>query len=126
MVPVIPLLSPSKEAFCSDTGRSLLPVPSPSQLTAALATVPTEHEWFANLSNNGTRRVYELNRTYRHINKINHLALQITAKPGKKYANLPPVATRNRTLKTRLHPRGMSHDRSSHPSLSSWLFRLSG
>ena len=34
-------------------------------------------------------------------------------------------ATRNRTLKTRLHPRGMSHEHSSRPALSS-LFRLSG
>ncbi len=45
----------------SDT--TLLPLPSPTQLTAAqfatLATVPAEDEWFANLGNKGTRRVYE-------------------------------------------------------------------
>lgn len=38
-------------------------LPSTAQLTAAqfaaLATVPAEHEWFANLGNKGTRRVYE-------------------------------------------------------------------
>ena len=37
--------------------------PSSNQLTAAqfntLASVPLEHEWFANLGNKGTRRVYE-------------------------------------------------------------------
>lgn len=69
---------------------------------------------------------FELHRTHRRINKINHLALQIAAKPGKKYANLQPVATRNRTLKTRLHPREISHEHSSRPSLSSSFFRLSG
>lgn len=41
----------------------LLPLPSTSSLTAAqfttLATVPAENEWFANLGNKGTRRVYE-------------------------------------------------------------------
>ena len=41
----------------------LLPLPSQSHLTAAqfssLATVPAENEWFANLGNKGTRRVYE-------------------------------------------------------------------
>lgn len=40
-----------------------LPVPSPNQLTAEqfriLAAVPPENEWFANLGNTGTRRVYE-------------------------------------------------------------------
>ncbi len=69
---------------------------------------------------------FELNRTHRYINKIKDLALQITAKPGKTFANLQPVATRNRTLKTRLHPtRGMSHKHSSRPSLSSSHYRLS-
>ena len=41
----------------------LLPLPSPTELTAAqfvaLATVPAEDEWFANLGNQGTRLVYE-------------------------------------------------------------------
>lgn len=45
----------------SDT--SLILLPSPNQLTAAqfrtLAAVPPEHEWFANLHNHGTRRVYQ-------------------------------------------------------------------
>lgn len=40
-----------------------LPAPSSTQLTAlqfrTLAAVPPEHEWFANLGNQGTRRVYE-------------------------------------------------------------------
>lgn len=40
-----------------------LPALTPTQLTAAqfktLAVVPPEHEWFANLGNKGTRRVYE-------------------------------------------------------------------
>ena len=68
---------------------------------------------------------FELNRTHRYINKINRIALQITAKPGKQSANLQPVATRNQTLKTPLHPREMSHEHSARPSLSS-LYRLSG
>ena len=70
---------------------------------------------------------FELNRTHRYINNINKIALQITAKPGKKYANLQPVATRNQTLKTRLRPiKGMSHEHSSRPSLSLSLCCLSG
>lgn len=40
-----------------------LPVPSPTQLTPeqfrTLAAVPPENEWFTNLGNKGTRRVYE-------------------------------------------------------------------
>lgn len=43
--------------------NSLIPLPSPTQLTAeqfrTLAAVPPEIEWFANLGNKGTRRVYE-------------------------------------------------------------------
>jgi len=62
---------------------------------------------------------FELHQTHRYINKIKDFARQITAKPGKKFANLQPVATRNRTLKTRLHPRGMSHEHSSRPSRKS-------
>lgn len=42
---------------------SLVPLASPNQLIAerfrTLAAVPPEHEWFANLGNKGTRRVYE-------------------------------------------------------------------
>ncbi len=45
------------------TDKILLPLPSSNSLTAAqfttLATVPAENEWFANLGNRGTRRVYE-------------------------------------------------------------------
>lgn len=41
----------------------LAPLSSPTQLTAEqftqLATVPAENEWFTNLGNKGTRRVYE-------------------------------------------------------------------
>ncbi len=36
----------------------------------------------------------ELHRTHRHLNNINKIALQITAKPGKQSANLQPDATR--------------------------------
>ncbi len=64
----------------------------------------------------------ELHRTHLHINNINKIVLQITAKPGKQSANLQPDATRNRTLKTRLHPREMSPEHSSRPSLSSSLY----
>jgi len=59
--------------------------------------------------------VFELHGTHRHINNINKIVLQITAKPSKHPANLQPDATRNRTLKTRLHPRGMSHEQSPRP-----------
>lgn len=62
---------------------------------------------------------FELNRIHRHINNINKIARQITAKPGKKSANLQPVATRNQTIKTPLHPREMTHEHSSRRSLSS-------
>lgn len=58
---------------------------------------------------------FELNRTHRHINNINEIALQITAKSGKKSVNLQPVANRNRTLQTRLHPRERSHKHSPGP-----------
>jgi len=54
---------------------------------------------------------FELNRTHRHINNINRIARQIAAKQSKKSANLQPVATRILTVKTRLHPRGMTHER---------------
>ena len=43
--------------------KTLLPAPSPTQLTAeqfrTLAAVPAENEWFTNLGNKGTRRVYQ-------------------------------------------------------------------
>ncbi|WHZ28085.1 MAG: hypothetical protein OJF51_002883 [Nitrospira sp.] len=35
---------------------------------------------------------YELHPTHRHINKIKHMAVQSTAKPSKKSANLQPDA----------------------------------
>jgi hypothetical protein len=69
--------------------------------------------------------VFELNRTHRHINNFNKIARQITAKPGKQSANLQPVATRNRALKTRLQIREMSLEHSSYPSVSSSLVRWS-
>ena len=68
---------------------------------------------------------FELNRTHRYINKIKDLALQITANLGKTSANLQPVATRNRALKTRLQIREMSLEHSSYPSVSSSLVRWS-
>lgn len=68
---------------------------------------------------------FELHRAHRHINNINKIDLQITAKPGKQSANLQPVATRNRALKTRLQIREMSLEHSSYPSVSSSLVRWS-
>ena len=38
---------------------------------------------------------FELNWTHRHINKIRHLAPQITANPGKKSATLQPPRNKN-------------------------------
>lgn len=58
---------------------------------------------------------FELHRTHHHINNINKIALQITAKPGKKYANPQPVATKNPAIKTHLRPTGMNHERACFP-----------
>ena len=54
---------------------------------------------------------FELHRTHRHINNINKIDRQIAAKPGKKSANLQPVATKNPAIKTHLRPTGMNHER---------------
>ena len=51
---------------------------------------------------------FELHRTHRDINKINHIDRQIAEKLGKKSASLQPVATRLPTPLIRLSPKTMS------------------
>ena len=66
---------------------------------------------------------FELHRTLHHINKINRIARQITEKPGKKSANLQPVATK--LLPPMMHFSLMRkrHEHPSHSSLSSLPYR---
>lgn len=54
---------------------------------------------------------FELHRTLRYINKIKHIARQITAKPGKKSANLQPVATKILMIRAPLGLMERSHER---------------
>ena len=64
----------------------------------------------AKLKRMGWMTGFELNQTYRHINKIKHLDRQISAKASKKSANLQPVATRTPRIETHLRIVEMSHE----------------
>ncbi|SPP64743.1 conserved hypothetical protein [Nitrospira lenta] len=67
---------------------------------------------------------FEFYVTIKPINKIKHLARQIEAKAGKKYANPQPAATRNLSLRTvlqirRLLARSCRHEPTSRSPRSS-------
>jgi hypothetical protein len=53
---------------------------------------------------------FELHQTHRHINKIQYLARQIRAQPGKQSATLQPVATKILTIQTHRRLMKISHE----------------